>query len=108
MRQASSLALLGLAAGVAAQTVTAPYTDPLTGIDFQAYTDPETGYIFGIALPETVTTDFIGQIVRVDSLGGGKVGVYVYDRSRLLRTVLAGRACRSEARIRVTVMRGRY
>ena len=68
MRQASSLALLGLAAGAAAQTVTAPYTDPLTGIDFQAYTDPETGYIFGVALPETVGTDFIGQIVRM-SLG---------------------------------------
>ncbi|KAL1691086.1 hypothetical protein GGG16DRAFT_54323, partial [Schizophyllum commune] len=75
MRQASSLALLGLAAGVAAQTVTAPYTDPLTGIDFQAYTDPETGYIFGIALPETVGTDFIGQVVAPLTDGAGWAGV---------------------------------
>ncbi|KAL1706739.1 hypothetical protein EV121DRAFT_162400, partial [Schizophyllum commune] len=74
-RRTSSLALFGLVAGAAAQTVTAPYTDPLTGIDFQAYTDPETGYIFGIALPETVGTDFIGQIVAPLTDGAGWAGV---------------------------------
>ncbi|KAL1744130.1 hypothetical protein HDZ31DRAFT_26138, partial [Schizophyllum fasciatum] len=70
-----SCALFAFVAGAAAQTSTAPYTDPLTGIDFQAYTDPPTGLIFGIALPETVTTDFIGQIVAPLTDGAGWAGV---------------------------------
>lgn len=63
---AALLPLLGpllLSLPAAAQDTTAPFTDPNTGIDFQAYTDDALGYQFGIALPETVTTEFIGQLV---------------------------------------------
>lgn len=52
-----SLSLLGLAIGVSAT-----FIDPNTGITFENYVDPK-GYSFGIALPETPTTDFIGQLV---------------------------------------------
>lgn len=39
----------------------APYTDPKTGIKFNGYT-ADTGFTFGIALPETAGKDFIAQI----------------------------------------------
>ncbi|KAL1709855.1 hypothetical protein EV121DRAFT_267049 [Schizophyllum commune] len=55
-------ALVSLAAA-AAQDTTVAFTDPNTGIDFQAFSDSNLGYQFGIALPETITTDFIGQLV---------------------------------------------
>jgi cellobiose dehydrogenase (acceptor) len=43
-----------------AQSAT-PYTDAKTGITFNGYQDA-SGYTFGIALPETPSTDFIAQI----------------------------------------------
>lgn len=49
--------------GVSAQRTSA-YTDQVTGITFQQYHDTITGYGVGIALPETVGQDFIGQLVR--------------------------------------------
>lgn len=58
----AAAALLGLAGSAVAQGLTTtPYSDPNTGIDFQSY--QSTGYSFGIALPETVESDFIGQLV---------------------------------------------
>ncbi|EAW11749.1 putative cellobiose dehydrogenase [Aspergillus clavatus NRRL 1] len=47
------------------------YNDPTTGIDFQRWCDEPTGFCFGLALPETVGTDFVGQIVvPLDSSNG--------------------------------------
>lgn len=58
--------LLGLTCQALAQSYTSSaYTDPNTGIDFQRYVEntQTTGYSWGIALPQTPTTDFIGQLV---------------------------------------------
>lgn len=52
-----------------------PFTDDKTGITFNGYTHPTTGYRLGLALPENPTTDFIGQIVApINSTGGGWAG----------------------------------
>lgn len=59
MRSATSL--LAFAAGAYAQSYA--YTDPASGITFQAYQDADTSFQYGMVLPETVGTDFIGQIV---------------------------------------------
>jgi hypothetical protein len=56
---------LAFAVGVYAQSTA--YTDANTGIDFQRYADT-TGVSFGIAVPETPASDFIGQMVRTMSL----------------------------------------
>lgn len=61
---ASSLAF---AASVYAQSQA--YTDANTGISFQThYDNTGTGLSFGVAVPATVGTDFIGQIVRISGL----------------------------------------
>ncbi|GJD03488.1 Cellobiose dehydrogenase [Colletotrichum higginsianum IMI 349063] len=60
---AAAAALLGLAGSAAAQLRATAYTDPQTGIDFQRYKPNAYPYSFGIAVPETVGTDFIGQMV---------------------------------------------
>jgi hypothetical protein len=39
------------------------YVEPKTSISFSAYQDATSGYTFGVALPETPTTDFIGLLV---------------------------------------------
>jgi len=52
---------LALVAGTYAQS--SAYTDANTGITFQRYLDTE-GVSFGIAIPETPASDFIGQMVR--------------------------------------------
>jgi hypothetical protein len=57
----SVIGALAFAAGVCAQSTT--YTDANTGIDFQQYVDT-AGVSFGIAIPETPASDFIGQMVR--------------------------------------------
>ncbi|KAL7621673.1 hypothetical protein AAE478_009000 [Parahypoxylon ruwenzoriense] len=49
-------------AGTGAMAQTAEYTDPNTGITFQQIVKNEDSYTFGIALPETFGSDFIGQI----------------------------------------------
>ncbi|EQB53832.1 GMC oxidoreductase [Colletotrichum gloeosporioides Cg-14] len=56
-------ALLGLAGSASAQLRASAYTDPQTGIDFQRYKPDAYPYSFGIAVPETTGTDFIGQMV---------------------------------------------
>lgn len=73
----SSAALAGLARTAAAATVASAYTDPNTGIDFQTYFASDIEYSFGLALPETIETDFIGQMVvpLTDSAGWGGVSL---------------------------------
>ncbi|KAF9887715.1 hypothetical protein FE257_009668 [Aspergillus nanangensis] len=51
------------------------YTDSATGIDFQRWCDEGTGYCFGVALPETVESDFIGQLTVPLSESKGWGGV---------------------------------
>lgn len=67
----ASAALAGLARGVAASTVATVYNDPNTGIDFQTYFASDVEYSFGLALPETIGTDFIGQMVGPITDDGG-------------------------------------
>ncbi|KAK0452909.1 GMC oxidoreductase [Desarmillaria tabescens] len=47
------------------------YTDPITGMSFQALQDSSTGFVFGLALPETIGTDFIGQMIYPSTDGAG-------------------------------------
>jgi cellobiose dehydrogenase (acceptor) len=68
----ASLPLLALAAGASAQTSSA-FTDANTGITFQGYEDT-TGFRFGMALPSTIGSDFIGQMI-VPTNGSGYGGV---------------------------------
>ncbi|KAK0434808.1 hypothetical protein EV421DRAFT_1838608 [Armillaria borealis] len=67
---ANSVAVLLGIRGAAGQSASA-YTDPTTGMTFQALQDSSTGFIFGIALPETIGTDFIGQMVFSLTDGAG-------------------------------------
>jgi hypothetical protein len=65
--------------GLAAAQTPAPYTDAKSGITFNTYINPTSGYFFGLALPENSTgnTDFIATIGGKGtgwsgvSLGGG-------------------------------------
>ncbi len=59
------LSLLAFAAGAAAQQSSA-YIDANTGITFQGKTDT-TGFYFGMAVPTTIGSDFIGQMVNTTS-----------------------------------------
>lgn len=63
----AAIGVLALAGAGAAQT--AEYTDPNTGITFQQIVKNEDAYTFGLALPETFGTDFIGQITGAGSEG---------------------------------------
>lgn len=58
----ASLGLLALGAGAYAQS--SAYTDANTGIAFEGHQDT-TGFLFGIALPSTIGSDFIGQMVSI-------------------------------------------
>lgn len=60
-------------AGLAAAT--SNYTDPNTGITFLTYFADDLDYSFGIVFPETVSTDFIGQLVVPLTNGSGWGGV---------------------------------
>lgn len=58
----TAMALLGLAGSAMTQSLrTTPYNDPNTGIDFQRYMSDD--YSFGLAIPQTLGSDFIGQMV---------------------------------------------
>jgi cellobiose dehydrogenase (acceptor) len=75
----SAVALLGLLRTATAYSSSpVAYTDPNSGIDFQLLTND--GFSVGIALPESIESDFIGQLVvpttdkgawGAVSLGGG-------------------------------------
>ncbi|TVY17652.1 Cellobiose dehydrogenase [Lachnellula arida] len=67
----SFLTSLAFIAGTYAQS--SVYTDDNTGITFQRYANTE-GVSFGIAVPETPASDFIGQMVA-PSNGSGYAGV---------------------------------
>jgi len=54
-----SILSLGVILGASASTV-----DSNTGIAFESYTSYK-GYTFGIAVPESPGSDFIGQLVRI-------------------------------------------
>jgi cellobiose dehydrogenase (acceptor) len=56
------VAALALCTSAAAQKTTAAFTDPKTGIAFQAFSH-SSGYRFGIALPPKPGNDFIGHLV---------------------------------------------
>ncbi|KAH7343061.1 hypothetical protein BKA65DRAFT_526989 [Rhexocercosporidium sp. MPI-PUGE-AT-0058] len=64
-----SLSLMAFAAGAWAQQSSSS-VDPNTGITFQGKTDT-TGFYFGMAVPETVGSDFIGQLVVPITTGYG-------------------------------------
>ncbi|KAH7329906.1 putative cellobiose dehydrogenase [Rhexocercosporidium sp. MPI-PUGE-AT-0058] len=61
-----------------AQTTT-PFTDPVTGIQFQRFFGAKTQFAFGIALPENPTTDFIGQMTFPLTASGGWGGISLAD-----------------------------
>lgn len=67
----SVAALAGLARMAAAATTAVAYTDANTGIDFQQYSANGGAFQFGIALPETIESDFIGQLVVPITETGG-------------------------------------
>ncbi|KAF2260566.1 CBD9-like protein [Lojkania enalia] len=64
---------------LAAAQTPSPYTDPQSGITFNTFIEPSSGYFFGIALPEDTSnnTDFIATLGSKGtgwsgvSLGGG-------------------------------------
>jgi cellobiose dehydrogenase (acceptor) len=60
-----SLGFLALAVGAHAQS--SAYTDANTGISFEGYEDT-TGFLFGMALPSTLGSDFIGQMVGLQHI----------------------------------------
>ncbi|KAI4843507.1 FAD/NAD(P)-binding domain-containing protein [Aureobasidium sp. EXF-8845] len=67
MARFAALLPLAYALGAFAQSVA--YNDPNTGIDFMSFQDSESGSRFGVATPETLGTDFIGQIVAPTTQG---------------------------------------
>ncbi|RDW92292.1 hypothetical protein BP5796_01686 [Coleophoma crateriformis] len=71
--RSSLSSLAAFAAGAVAQ-ISSSYVDSNTGITFQGYQDSTTGFQFGMALPTTVGSDFIGQMVY-KSNGTGYGGV---------------------------------
>ncbi|OIW34688.1 CBD9-like protein [Coniochaeta ligniaria NRRL 30616] len=59
----STIILLTLLSPCMAQTkTTSPFTDQATGIQFQRFFGARTNFGFGIALPQTPNTSFIGQL----------------------------------------------
>ena len=74
MKLALFSSVLALSSTSLASTV---IVEPKTNITFSTYTDANSGYTFGIALPTTPSTDFIGYITGKGvgwsgvSLGGG-------------------------------------
>ncbi|ROW04210.1 hypothetical protein VSDG_00938 [Cytospora chrysosperma] len=99
----SSAALAGLARTAAAATVASAYTDPNTGIDFQTYFASDIEYSFGLALPETIETDFIGQMVvpLTDSAGWGGVSLGGAMVNKLLVVAWPGSSSDVMASLRV-------
>lgn len=70
----TGLALLAYISAVAGAA--APYADPKTGITFETnFASDVEGFSFGMVLPETITTDFIGQLVVPLTNGAGWGGV---------------------------------
>ena len=64
---------------IASTQQTTPFTDPLTGINFQRFFGARTQFAFGIALPENPSTDFIGQISAPMPNGAGWAGISLQE-----------------------------
>ncbi|KAF2402308.1 CBD9-like protein [Trichodelitschia bisporula] len=75
MLLSSIVAVFALCTSALAQRATAPFTEPKSGITFQAYKHT-SGYQFGIALPPKPGNDFIGHLSAPASVGwaGGDLG----------------------------------
>lgn len=69
------LAVFAGLANMAAATSAAPYTDPNTGITFETYLDSSLAFSWGMVFPETLDTDFIGQLVVPLTDGAGWGGI---------------------------------
>ncbi|OGM47316.1 cellobiose dehydrogenase [Aspergillus bombycis] len=83
------LVALSSALGAAAMNYnSSAYSDSTTGIDFQRWCDEKTGFCFGLALPETVDSDFIGQLVVPLSSSNGWGGVSL--SSSMTKALLIG------------------
>ncbi|KAK7532811.1 GMC oxidoreductase, partial [Phyllosticta citribraziliensis] len=67
----ASLALAALTGVASAGMSTTAYTDSKTEIDFQQFSDADSGFAFGVALPKSPGKDFIGQIVAPGTGWGG-------------------------------------
>ncbi|KAI3393191.1 hypothetical protein diail_4647 [Diaporthe ilicicola] len=67
----SAAAVAGLFRMAAAATTSSAYTDANTGIDFQQYSANGGQFSFGMALPETIESDLIGQLVVPITKTGG-------------------------------------
>lgn len=74
-----TLISLLLFAAMANTQQTTPFTDPLTGINFQRFFGARTQFAFGIALPENPSTDFIGQISAPMPNGAGWAGISLQE-----------------------------
>ncbi|KIY52485.1 CBD9-like protein [Fistulina hepatica ATCC 64428] len=83
---ALSLSVALLATGVLAQ-ISHSMTDGNTGITFQAFTNPQTGFTFGLVVPENVGSDFIGQLV-VPTNGSGWGGVSLNGDSHMTDSLM--------------------
>ncbi|PIG84505.1 cellobiose dehydrogenase [Aspergillus arachidicola] len=83
------LVALSSALGAAAMNYnSSAYSDSTTGIDFQRWCDETTGFCFGLALPETVDSDFIGQLVVPLESSNGWGGVSL--SSSMTKALLIG------------------
>ena len=58
----TTLPLLALASTSLAASHSSVIIEPKTNISFSAFSDSTTGYTFGVALPTTPGTDFIGYL----------------------------------------------
>ena len=63
-RTLTTLFVAAAAIHTAAAQATSAYTDPTTGITFQRFFSAGNSFSFGLALPETPTDEFIGQLAR--------------------------------------------
>ncbi|KAB8207806.1 hypothetical protein BDV34DRAFT_233707 [Aspergillus parasiticus] len=83
------LVAMSSALGAAAMNYnSSAYSDSTTGIDFQRWCDETTGFCFGLALPETVDSDFIGQLVVPLESSNGWGGVSL--SSSMTKALLIG------------------
>ncbi|KAB8071781.1 hypothetical protein BDV29DRAFT_12615 [Aspergillus leporis] len=82
------VALSSALGAAAANYNSSAYSDSATGIDFQRWCDESTGFCFGLALPETVESDFIGQMVVPLSSSAGWGGVSL--SSSMTKALLIG------------------
>ncbi|THX45777.1 FAD/NAD(P)-binding domain-containing protein [Aureobasidium pullulans] len=82
MTRFAALLPLAYALGAFAQSVA--YNDPNTGIDFMSYQDSKSGARFSVATPETLGSDFIGQIVAPTTEGWAGLDMSAQMASHIL------------------------